>query len=177
MCHWQGAGRIIPDSELVTLSEFDFTMKPRKEIHCSKCKRIPLNPNRPKCSCNVVYCDSCAKAVAVCPLCNKSEGFEVDRAMRKRIWNLQVPCVYKSQGCDWKGVLSTRMEHSEECPKRRLSCKYKCLGCGELMFDSEVSAHNLAYKDKHLQLAMDTVVVLVDQVKALQAEVAELKNK
>ena len=171
----QGAAAV-PDADLIVLSDEDFTMKPRKEIHCSKCNHIPLNPKRPKCNCNVLYCEACAKAVPSCPLCGKDEGFDEDRTMRKRIWNLKVPCVYKSQGCDWKGELYKRVEHAKECLKQSVPCAYKVLGCKTMVQADDVNAHNLSNKDQHLQLAMDTVVMLVDQVKTLNDEVAELRK-
>ena len=42
--------------------------------------------------------------------------------------------------------------------------------------DIELSEHELECKEQHLQLAMDTVLRLVDQVKTLQDEVAQLKK-
>ena len=107
----------VPNSELITLSDEDFSVKPRREAHCSKCNCIPMNPRRPKCNCNLVYCDTCADAIPNCPLCGKNEGFEEDKPMRKRIWNLKVPCVYKSQGCDWREELCKRAEHDLVCLK------------------------------------------------------------
>ena len=40
----------------------------------------------------------------------------------------------------------------------------------------ELSDHELECREQHLQLAMDTVVRLVHQVKALQDEVEKMKN-
>ena len=165
-----------PDTELITLSDEDFSVKPRREVHCSKCNRIPMNPRRPKCNCNVVYCETCADAIPNCPLCGKNEGFEEDKPMRKRIWNLKVPCVYKSQGCDWRGELCKRAEHDQVCLKRSVPCKYKVIGCDEMVKANELSEHELECKEQHLQLAMDTVVKLVEQVKTLQDKVDELKK-
>ena len=172
--HVQGVDA--PISDLNTLSDENFIMKPRKEIHCSKCKGIPLAPKRPRCNCNVVYCEACAKAVPVCPLCGKNEGFNVDLAMRRRIWNLQVPCTYKSRGCDWRGVLCKLADHEKVCPKRNIPCKYKALGCEKMLGPDDASAHDETHMDKHVQLALDMVVKLVDQVKMLENEVAKLKE-
>ena len=151
-------------------------MKPRKEVHCSKCNHIPMNPQRPNCNCNVVYCDACASATPNCPLCGKNQGFEEDKNMRKRIWNLKVPCTYKSQGCDWKGELYKRWEHDLVCPKRSVPCKYEAIGCGEVVKVNEMRDHEEECREQHLQLAMDTVLSLVQQVKALQDEVKQLKR-
>ena len=169
-------GAIVPDSKLVTLAPDDFTVKPRREVHCSKCSNIPLSPRRPKCNCNVVYCMTCASAVPSCPLCGKSEGFEEDKMMRKRIWNLQVPCTYKTAGCDWKGYLLKREEHTLVCPKRSFPCKYNAIGCEAMLNTSDMEAHTSAQRDRHLDLAMDTVMKLMEQVKALEDKVAKLQK-
>ena len=41
---------------------------------------------------------------------------------------------------------------------------------------NELSNHELECREQHLQLAMDTVVRLVHQVKALQDEVEKMKK-
>ena len=90
-----------------------------------------------------------------------------------------MPCVYKSQGCDWRGELCKRAEHDQVCLKRSVPCKYKAIGCDEMVRSNELSEHESECKEQHLQLAMNTVVKLVklvQQVKALQDEVTELKK-
>ena len=87
-----------------------------------------------------------------------------------------MPCLYKSQGCDWRGELCKRGEHDLVCTKRSVPCKYEAIGCGEMVRANELSEHELECKEQHLQLAMDTVLRLVQQVKTLQDEVAQLKK-
>ena len=87
-----------------------------------------------------------------------------------------MPCVYKSQGCDWRGELCKRAEHDLVCLKQSVPCKYKMIGCDEMAKANELSEHESECKEQHLQLAMDTVVKLVQQVKTLQDEVTELKK-
>ena len=161
---------------VTALSDEVFVMRPKREIHCSKCKDVPLTPKRPKCNCNVVYCEDCANALAVCPLCNENKGFVVDAAMRRRIWNLQVHCMYKSRGCDWRGMLSKLNEHDKECNKQNLPCKYKALGCEEMLAPDDVNTHDEAHKDVHLKLGLEVLVKLIDQIKTLEGKVAELKK-
>ena len=62
------------------------------------------------------------------------------------------------------------------CTKRSVPCKYETIGCGEMVRANELSEHELECKEQHLQLAMDTVLRLVDQVKTLQDEMAQLKK-
>ena len=62
------------------------------------------------------------------------------------------------------------------CPKRSVPCKYEVIGCGEMVRANMLNDHELEYRERHLQLAMDTVVVLVEQVKTLQDEVEKLKK-
>ena len=84
--------------------------------------------------------------------------------------------MYKSQGCDWKGELCKRGEHDLVCQKRSVPCKYEAIGCGEIVRANELSKHELDCKEQHLQLAMDTVLRLVQQVRTLQDEVEKLKK-
>lgn len=97
--------------------------------------------------------------------------------MRRRIWSLKTVCAYKSRGCDWSGELYKRLEHNVVCEKRGGTCKYQAIGCTKVLNIEELAEHELEFKDQHLQLAMDTVVRLVEQVKTLQDEVDLLKNK
>ena len=61
------------------------------------------------------------------------------------------------------------------CLKRSVPCKYEVIECGEMVRENELSDHELDCREQHFQLAMDTVVRLVYQVKALQDEVENLK--
>ena len=76
-----------------------------------------------------------------------------------------MPCSYKSQGCDWKGELCKRWEHDLVCQKRSVPCKYEVIGCGEMVRANGMSDHEVECREQHLQLAMDTVLTLVKQVK------------
>ena len=62
------------------------------------------------------------------------------------------------------------------CLKHSVPCKYKVIGCGETVRANEMSDHKLECREQHLQLAMDTVLTLVEQVNALQDEVNQLKQ-
>ena len=62
------------------------------------------------------------------------------------------------------------------CLKRSFPCKYKVIGCDEMVRANELSEHESVCKKQLLQLAMDMVVKLVEQVKTLQDEIAELKK-
>ena len=61
-----------------------------------------------------------------------------------------MPCVYKSQECDWKGELCKRGEHDLVCAKRSVPCKYEAIGCGEMVRANELSEHELECKEQHL---------------------------
>ena len=50
------------------------------------------------------------------------------------------------------------------------------IGCGEMVKTNEVSEHESECKEQHLQLAMDTVLRLVQQVKTLQDEVEKIEK-
>ena len=89
---------------IISLSDEAFSMiLNHKESYTASLEfsQIPMKPQRQKCSYNMVYCDTCANAIPNYPLCGKNQGIEEDGAMRKRIWNLKVPCTYiQSLGCD-----------------------------------------------------------------------------
>ena len=88
-------------------------------------------------------------------------------------------CVYKSQGCDWKGELCKRWEHDLVCLKRSIPCKYEAIGCGETVRANynEMSDHEEKCGEQHLQLAMDTVLSLVATAGQGSAkEVTQLKQ-
>ena len=96
--------------------------------------------------------------------------------MRKRIWNLQVPCAYKAAGCDWRGLLSKRTEHTSVCTKRSFPCKYSVLGCEAMLKLSEMDSHTSDERDNHFQLAVDKVMELVEEVKVLKDKIEKLQK-
>lgn len=56
-------------------------------------------------------------------------------------------------------------EHDLVCPKRSVPCKYKAIGCGDVVRANEMSDHEVECREQHLQLVMDTMLTLVQQVK------------
>ena len=64
----------------------------------------------------------------------KMKDLKTNKAIRKRIWNLKFPC------------------------------NYEAIGSGEMVRANELSEYELECKEQHLQLAMDTVLRLVQQL-------------
>ena len=65
----------------------------------------------------------------------------------------------------------------EDCPLQRVACRYKRIGCTEQVRRQNLERHLEEEKDRHLQLAMDSVVELTLKVDEMAIKVEELTAK
>ncbi|ETO25213.1 WD-40 repeat protein [Reticulomyxa filosa] len=65
------------------------------------------------------------------------------------------------QHCKFKGRIKDLKEHLEnECPLKRLECKFKEFGCDDLLSHSDLEQHLEIEKDKHLNLLLTHIRIL-----------------
>ncbi len=62
----------------------------------------------------------------------------------------------------------------EDCPLQRVACRYERIGCTEQVRRQDLERHLEEEKDRHLQLAMDSVVELTLKVDEMAIKVEEL---
>ena len=74
-----------------------------------------------------------------CPLCRENLGkrFFKDKKTDREIRSLLVFCVFKDEGCDWKGELRRFDEHVTNCPSRKVQCEQ----CSTMIRQTDVIKH------------------------------------
>ena len=65
----------------------------------------------------------------------------------------------------------------EDCPLQRVACRYNRIGCTEQVRRQNLERHLEEEKDRHLQLAMDSVVELTLKLDEMAIKVEELTAK
>ena len=131
----------------------DFMKKPPKSVQseCPVCLLVLRDPHQVTC-CGYAYCRVCIDNIKVdnkpCPCCKAKvfDKFE-DKRLKRSLYEFQVHCSNKNQGCQWVGELGQLENHLNSNPikdKQLEGCKFAqipCHYCSELFQRSNVSAH------------------------------------
>ena len=118
---------------------------------CSLCQLIFREPHQVTC-CGSVFCRVCIQPIKVrndaCPTCEQKpfSSFE-DKRLIKTLYNFEVCCSNKSQGCQWIGKLEKYNDHLNCNPSNEeqlCGCEFvniKCLYCPKLIQRSSIQMH------------------------------------
>ena len=135
--------------------ECEFVEKPPKAVQseCPVCLLVLREPYQATC-CGYAFCQVCTQKVKkngnLCPCCN-SETFDTfgDKRLKRSLYELDVKCTNKQQGCQWEGELGqldnhlnynpTKDNHLEGCQ----FSKIKCLYCSDLFLRSDMKTHQI----------------------------------
>ena len=102
------------------------------EIECPVCLSILTDPHLVTC-CGHNFCGSCIERVKAsdgsCPMCKEKEYQSfVDKKCLRIINGLEVYCINKKKGCQWKGELKNMSTHLNK-EKREGDCQYEEVKC------------------------------------------------
>lgn len=144
------------------------------EPHQMQCKN---------CSTSSLFCKACVPNV--CPTCEDIIESFPDGLSKDRIQKLKIMCPNNAQfhwlpgglGCPWEGELQTVAQHHLECPRERVICPYKVIGCDEMVYREKLTKHEEDHREGHVDLAMKQVVSMVETITNLKATIKELKKR
>jgi len=104
-------------------------------------------PNR---CCGTSFCQTCIQRLQAnpCPKCNGKFDVVANLGLKRSLNQLDVYCIHRKDGCDWKGELGEVDKHLNENPSERnlgLGCQYADISCvyqcGEKFQRHTIQAH------------------------------------
>lgn len=131
----------------------EFVNQPQKafQIKCPVCLLILREPYQATC-CGYSFCKSCIDQIdadcQLCPTCQEdiSDNFP-NKGLQRSLYEFQVYCTYKCEGCDWIGELGQLDLHLNLNPpacKLQDGCPYaevECMHCCNVFRRCEIVAH------------------------------------
>ena len=119
-----------------------------------------------------------------CPHCNRVDTYvRITTAHYKKCEKFPLPCPNECGKVDIERC-EVQNHRDYDCPKEKVECRYKILGCNTQVARKLIGEHIANSKDEHLQLAMDKVVHMsrqltevIDIVGDLGKSVEEMKKK
>ena len=92
------------------------------------------------CCCHQLFCESCVKGLAACPMCRKSLNTTISHIIRRMVSNIEKPCDY----CNIMFQRGNLKSHLEVCTMKPTSCIMD--GCNfdgtrELLLNHMITAH------------------------------------
>ena len=127
---------------------------------------------------------NCPNRKYSCPHCGKIDTYvRITTTHYEKCEKFPLPC---PNACDEVDIERCEVQNhlDYDCPKEKVDCTYKILGCNTQVERKLIGEHIANSKDEHLQLAMDKVVhlshqltELIDIVATLGESVEEMKQK
>ena len=123
------------------------------QTECPICLHVLREPCLISCPCGQKICRECVEQIKKdnkpCPLCNKTDfTFMRDHGLERYLRDFEVLCVFKKNGCDWRGKLGEYEQHLNQnpSPENQLTgCQFvevECEhGCGERFQRRHVISH------------------------------------
>ncbi len=110
----------------------------------------------------------CLKRAFDCPHCGEKGTYasitvEHDKVCDKKM----VACPNQGSGCLLSMERGKTKQHVSVCEFTEVACAYESLGCGVRMMRKDVEKHKREAREKHLDLALDTVSSREEQHKTL----------
>lgn len=159
----------------------------KAELECNICYMLMREPQIVEC-CGEHFCKGCIeriqKAGKPCPLC-QCQSFKIfpQKKVERTILGLEVSCINKNQGCEWKGELRNLEGHINQTgPSKEDECKYHkvpcSLSCGEyherrLIQQHETENCSKRSTEQQLQVILKKVSNVRDAMTALQGRVQQ----
>ena len=122
------------------------------QTHCPVCRLILRDPYLIRC-CGTSFCQTCIQRLQAeknpCPIC-REDKFDVftNMGLKRSLNQLDVYCIHRKDGCDWKGELGELDKHLNKNPLERnlgLGCQYAEISCvyqcGEKFQRHTIKAH------------------------------------
>ena len=137
--------------------ECEFVERPPNtfQTECPICLLVLRQPYRATC-CGKSFCKECIERVKsnnpVCPTCkHRNLSLFPNKELEQSLYDFQVYCSHKSQGCEWTGELRELDKHLnseppadqclEGCPHTVINCPLSCTGCEVRLPRKNVKIH------------------------------------
>ena len=102
-------------------SIYSFIRKSEEEFVCPVTSKLMLQPHLTSCCSKYLSEEAVTigkKKRGTCPLCNsKNWSVELDKNFQEKICSMEVICPHQSEGCTWRGKLSSLESHIMSCSK------------------------------------------------------------
>ena len=121
------------------------------ELECPVCLNILTDPHLVSC-CGHNFCGSCIERVKAgdraCPMC-KEKNYQsfADKKCLRIINGLQVYCLNRKEGCQWKGELKFLSTHTNR-GMREGECLYEEAKCRYEECDRKGQRHHIGYHEQ-----------------------------
>ncbi len=110
----------------------------------------------------------CLKRLFECPHCGEKGTYSSITVEHDKVCsNKMVACPNKGSGCLSPVERGKTKQHVSVCEFTEVACVYESLGCGVRMMRKDVEKHKREAREKHLDLALDTVSSREEQHKTL----------
>ena len=96
--------------------ECEFVEQPKElPFECPVCLLVLREPHNTSC-CDHSFCHGCIKQIKdsnnpVCPLCKQKFEINPRKWLQRALYQLEVYCTYKRDGCEWVGALEQLDKH------------------------------------------------------------------
>ena len=151
--------------------ECDLVLPQDDSLSCPICFLPFRDPHLVSC-CGAKYCESCIAAGKPCPLCKQEFNSMLDRALQRKVLDLDVRCLRKNDGCEWEGKLRNMSDHEkDECQWGLVECRYKC---GEHIVRHQLTKHeqNIC-KQRPIDIKMETLINAMEERHKRETTVAK----
>lgn len=120
----------VPSAQTIDQPQFDydFVEQPSQDFFCPVTLELLHDPYQTTCCGNHLSKES-AKMLQregkPCPMCKEANLATVpDKFYKRKVYELQVRCPHKDNGCQWVGPLSDFNSHCSSCVKRPWACEH-----------------------------------------------------
>ena len=157
---------------------------------CTVCLLILRQPHQVSC-CGCRYCKNCIQRIQTermpCPTC-KERHFHTfhDKGFQRSLYDVQVHCSQKLEGCEWKGELGQLDNHLnlspqagkqlEGCEYVKIECPWQHIGCVVRLCRKNMPDHLKENLETHMFLLAASHRVLQERVTRLGNHVKSLQG-
>ena len=170
--------------------ECEFVEPPAKylKVECPICLHILREPYQATC-CGENFCKVCLEQLEAndcrpCPCCKQQrlDTYE-DKRLKQTLYDFQVHCTHKSEGCEWTGELRELDNHLnknpqadkslEGCPFTLIDCPLSYAGCKESLYRNNMPEHISESVVSHTLMQVGKQVALTQENECLRKDVSK----
>lgn len=195
-----GKGEEEEEEENIYPSQFRPEDKEKiEDLTCAICMELLKEPmllnNDPVTACQHYFCRRCILASLQekkeCPTCRRpttTDQLIPARMLERKLASLQVACVFRKQGCSWKGAMGPSAKdyftHLGVCDEAPIDCEFKQLSfkgleskeCQEKIIRKHYPAHLEKYSAQHFPLLYKERKVTKRKLEEKEEEISKLRK-
>ena len=172
--------------------ECEFVETPPKafpQYECPICLLVLREPYQATC-CGKSFCKKCIEPVKAenqdCPTCiERNFNLFYNKGLEQSLYNFEVYCSHKSEGCEWRGELRELDKHLnsepaadkslEGCPFTVISCPLGHTGCDVKLPRKDIEAHVNDELLSHVLKQATLMMTLKQEKESLNAQLQCVK--